>query len=218
MARALRPCAEMSHGAAGMSAGATDARLFEVGGDAVEVGGGELAEGTEFAEAGLLAGEAAHLAKALLEAGLEGDDGGSETAVEFLAGFLKVGAKSLDGGANAGGVFRDDGDELAGDIEGFASDDLGRDPAIELGRDMSNLREAEVDGAEFLIIVNDGFRAGPVETEVLVAELLPRKTKTFVGAGFADGADAFGLGGRTLVGDKAERLTAANPCRGIEFG
>ncbi len=187
-------------------------RLGEVLGDLLQVLDGIVNEGTEgsiFAAGDEAGRHAAEVGEPGIEAGLEAGNFGGGEDIDILLGFAELGAQAGDGLANACGVFGEDGDHFAGDLEAVVVD-LQLEVTVGLGRDGDDVGEAEVGVAELLAIADDALDALVSEAGVFQAILLPGEAEELVVAGFPDVFEGFGLFDGAFKGDGAEGLAAAD--------
>ena len=134
---------------------------------------------------------------------------------KFGAGALAVLLPGQDGLFDLEGIFRGDGDELAGDFDAVVMDGWG-DAAEGVRGDPHDFGEVEVGSAELVEPPNELVGVGAAEAEVLPAEVFPGEAEGFVGALLTDGFQALGLGGGALVGDEAEGLPSAEPVSEVQ--
>jgi len=165
----------------------------------------------EAAEPGVFVagGEAAEVVEPGVEAGLQAGELGRGEEVDIFLSFAEVGAEAVDGIADAGGVFGEDGDHFARDFEAVVVD-LGLDVAVGFGGDGDDVGELEVDVAEFLAVADDAFDALVGEAGVVEAILFPGESEELVAAGFPDLLEGSGLLGGAFISDEAEGLGAAD--------
>lgn len=181
-------------------------------GDLLEVLNGVLEEAADrgiFLAGGEAGGDAAEVGEPGIEAGLEAGDFRRGEGVDVLPGLAELGAEVVDGFADAGGIFGDDGDPIAGDFEAVVMD-LGLEMAVGFRREGDDVGELEVDVAELLAVADDGFDALVGEAGVLEAELFPGEAEEFVVAGLPDLFEGPGLLGGGFEGESAEGLAASD--------
>lgn len=184
----------------------------EAMGDLLEVLEGvldEAAEGSVFLAGGEAGGEAAEVGEPGIEAGLQAGDFGRGEGLDILLCLAELGAEAVDGFADAGGVFGEDGDHFARDFEAVVVD-LGLDAAVGFGRDGDDIGELEVGVAELLAVADDGLDALVGEAGVPEAEVFPGQAEEFVVAGLPDLFEGAGLLGGGFEGEGAEGLAAAD--------
>jgi len=92
----------------------------------------EAAQGSIFVPGGEAGRHAAEVVEPGVEAGLQAGDFGRGEGFDIFLGFTEIGAEAVDGLADAGGVFGEDGDHFAGDFEAVIVD-LGLDVAVGFG-------------------------------------------------------------------------------------
>src|SRR5690348_6716396 len=102
-------------------------------------------------------------------------------------------AQTLNGGANFGGIFRNERQLLAIYFESVDLDVTG-DLLKGFGRDAGDFREAEVRVAELSILLDEVIRMAPAEAGIVGAELFPGEAEVIEHAGVADVFEALSAG------------------------
>ena len=109
-----------------------------------------------------------------------------------------------DGGGEAGGVFRDEFDDFAVEME-RATADGGDQGAVEVRGDAGELGEFEVGRAKLVPEADDLVRVSAVDSEVAGTEIAPAGGYASELAGLAQAMETSGLSGGAAAGDEAER-------------